>query len=168
METPLDSPHDCQWRVTLMFSLIWSWTNGWEKKRDAGDCRRHRAHFELIVMFYFCLNLQHKCSSVETQLTIICRLCNCFSFLLLKIVSHIITSFCHLETCHIKIQLIHFSLCLLSDVSILYRDFIYGIRLRAAKLYNGSHLVWFDYVITMLLGPGAKWLKWHPWFYRAL
>ena len=26
---PVDSPHNCQWRGALMFSLIFAWTNGW-------------------------------------------------------------------------------------------------------------------------------------------
>ena len=33
-----------------MFSLIWAWTNGWANKRDAGDLRRHRAHYDVNVM----------------------------------------------------------------------------------------------------------------------
>ena len=33
-----------------MFSLIWAWINGWVNSRDAGDLRRHRAHYDVIVM----------------------------------------------------------------------------------------------------------------------
>ena len=39
-----------QWRGALMFSLISAWTNGWVNNRDAYDLRRHRAHFDVIVM----------------------------------------------------------------------------------------------------------------------
>ena len=39
-----------QWRRALMFSLICSWINGWVNNRKAGDLRRHRAHYDVIVM----------------------------------------------------------------------------------------------------------------------
>ena len=47
---PVDSPHKCQWRGALMFSLICAWTNGWANNRDTGDLRRHRAHYDGSVM----------------------------------------------------------------------------------------------------------------------
>ena len=47
------SPHKGQWHGALMFSLICAWTNGWVNNRDAGDLRRHRAHFDVIVMRYY-------------------------------------------------------------------------------------------------------------------
>ena len=33
-----------------MFSLICVSTNGWVDNREAGDLRRHRAHYDAIVM----------------------------------------------------------------------------------------------------------------------
>ena len=39
-----------QWRGAFMFSLIWTSTNGWVSNREAGDLRRHRAHYDVIVM----------------------------------------------------------------------------------------------------------------------
>ena len=47
--SPVNAPHKCQWRGVLMFYLIGAWTNGWVKKRDAGDLRRHRAHYDVTV-----------------------------------------------------------------------------------------------------------------------
>ena len=47
---PLISPHKGQWRGALMFSLICVWINGWVNNRDAGDLRRYRAHYDVIVM----------------------------------------------------------------------------------------------------------------------
>ena len=44
------SPHKGQWRGALMFSLICTWTNGWANYRDAGDSRRHCAHYDVTVM----------------------------------------------------------------------------------------------------------------------
>ena len=33
-----------------MFSLICAWINGWLNNREAGDLRRHRAHYDVTVM----------------------------------------------------------------------------------------------------------------------
>ena len=35
-----------------MFSLIFVWINGWVNNREAGDLRRHRAHCDVIVMWW--------------------------------------------------------------------------------------------------------------------
>ena len=35
----------------LMFSLIYAWINGWVNSGEAGDLGRHRAHYDIIVMF---------------------------------------------------------------------------------------------------------------------
>ena len=48
--SPVNSPHKGQWRVALIFSLIWAWTNSWANNRDASDLRRHRAHYNVPVM----------------------------------------------------------------------------------------------------------------------
>ena len=50
--SPVNSPHKGQWRGALMFSSIWAWTNGWVNYRDADDLRRHRAHYDVTVMWY--------------------------------------------------------------------------------------------------------------------
>ena len=47
---PVNSPHEGQWRGALKFSLICSRINGWENNREAGDLRRNRAHYNVIVM----------------------------------------------------------------------------------------------------------------------
>ena len=33
-----------------MFSFICVWINGWVNNREAGDFRRYRAHYDVIVM----------------------------------------------------------------------------------------------------------------------
>ena len=33
-----------------MFSLICVWINGWVNNREAGDLRRYRGHYDVIVM----------------------------------------------------------------------------------------------------------------------
>ena len=53
--SPVNSPHKGQWRGALMFSLICVWINGWVNNRGAGDLRRYRAHYDVIVMsLYSC------------------------------------------------------------------------------------------------------------------
>ena len=48
--SPVNSPYKGQWRGALMFSLICVWINGWVNDRKAGDFRRYRAHYDVIVM----------------------------------------------------------------------------------------------------------------------
>ena len=48
--SPVNSPHKGQWRGALMFALVYVWINGWVNNREAGDLRRHRAHYDVIVM----------------------------------------------------------------------------------------------------------------------
>ena len=50
---PVNYPHNGQWREALMFSLICAWKNGWVNNREAGDLRRHNAHYDVSVMFQY-------------------------------------------------------------------------------------------------------------------
>ena len=43
-------PRKGQWRGALMFSVICAWINSWANNREAGDLRRHQAHYDVIVM----------------------------------------------------------------------------------------------------------------------
>ena len=47
--SPMNSPHKGQWRCALMFSFICTWIYGWVNNREAGDLRRHRAHYDVSV-----------------------------------------------------------------------------------------------------------------------
>ena len=47
---PVNSLHKGQWRGAFMFSLICARINGWVNNREAGDLRRYRAHYDVIVM----------------------------------------------------------------------------------------------------------------------
>ena len=49
-------PAQGQWRETLMFSLICTWTNGWMNNRHTGDLRRHGALYDVTVMERLFLN----------------------------------------------------------------------------------------------------------------
>ena len=50
---PVDSLHKMQWRGALMFSLICAWINGLANTRDGGHLGRHRAHYDVTVMYLF-------------------------------------------------------------------------------------------------------------------
>ena len=45
-----NSPHKGQWRGAFMLSLICVWINGRVNKREAGDLRCYRAHYDVSVM----------------------------------------------------------------------------------------------------------------------
>ena len=49
-QSPVNSPHKGQSRGALMFSLICVWINRWVNYGEAGDLRRHRAHYDVILM----------------------------------------------------------------------------------------------------------------------
>ena len=48
--SPVNSPDNGQWRGALMFSLICAWIKTWVNNGEAGDLRRYRAHYDVIVM----------------------------------------------------------------------------------------------------------------------
>ena len=50
--SPVTSPQKGQWRGALMFSLICVWINDWVNNRQAGDLRRYRLHYDVIVMYF--------------------------------------------------------------------------------------------------------------------
>ena len=48
--SPVNFPHKGQWRWALMFTLICARMKGWVNNREAGDLRRYRVHYDVIVM----------------------------------------------------------------------------------------------------------------------
>ena len=46
----MNSPHKGQWRRALVFSLICYWIHGWVNNGEAGDLRRHCAHWGITVI----------------------------------------------------------------------------------------------------------------------
>ena len=48
--SPVNSPPKGQWRGVMMFSLICALINGWMNNREAGDLRRHCAHYDATVL----------------------------------------------------------------------------------------------------------------------
>ena len=63
---PVNSPHTGQWRGALMFSLISTRINGWVSNGEARDLRRHRPHYDVIVM-----------STTNSILTSMYCMCHC-------------------------------------------------------------------------------------------
>ena len=49
--SPVNSPHKGQWRGALKVSLICPRKNGWVNNGEAGDLRRYRVHYDVIVMY---------------------------------------------------------------------------------------------------------------------
>ena len=47
--SPVNSPHKGQWRWALMFCLICASINGWVRNGEAGDLRRHRTHYVMMI-----------------------------------------------------------------------------------------------------------------------
>ena len=68
--SPVNSPHTAQFHDVSMFSFICAWINTWVNNRKAGDYRRHRAHYDVIVMWWPMLELlsSHPCQVNETDL----------------------------------------------------------------------------------------------------
>ena len=57
---PVNSPHRGQWRGALMFSLICAWISDWVNNGEAGDLRRHCAHYGVTVMIKKTCDLKKK------------------------------------------------------------------------------------------------------------
>ena len=72
------SPHKGQWRGALMLSLICAWINDWVNNRQAGDFRRHHAHYDVTVMYcvmvwlFWCNSLKHNQSLLRCNLAYYC------------------------------------------------------------------------------------------------
>ena len=51
---PVTGGFPSQKPVTRIYDvpLICAWANGWAKTRDSGDLKRHRAHYDVTLMFY--------------------------------------------------------------------------------------------------------------------
>ena len=52
-QSMVNSPHQSQWCVALVFTLICARINGWVNNHEPGDLKRHRTHYDLIVMHCF-------------------------------------------------------------------------------------------------------------------
>ena len=50
LRSAVDSPHKGQWGGALVFSSIYTWTNGWTNNGDASDLRRYRPHNDVTEM----------------------------------------------------------------------------------------------------------------------
>ena len=55
--SPMNFPHEGQWRGALMFYLICAWINDRVNNGEAGDLRRYHAHYDVTVMFALCFGI---------------------------------------------------------------------------------------------------------------
>ena len=78
--SPVNSPHKGQWRGAMMFSVICAWINSWVNNREAGDLRRHRAHYDVIVMTKKCLKYFSKEVLNNISLIIYTNFYRCYTF----------------------------------------------------------------------------------------
>ena len=64
--SPVNSLHKGHWRGALMYSLICARINSWINNREAGDLRRHRAHYDVYQeeMLY---TFQRKCTHLQWE-----------------------------------------------------------------------------------------------------
>ena len=67
--SPLNSPHEGQWVGASMFSLIYTWIDGWENNRQAGDLRRNCSHYNVTVI---CFVIPFTCYRYHNCKTIVC------------------------------------------------------------------------------------------------
>ena len=80
--SPVNSPHKGQWRGALMFSLICVWINGWVNNREAGDLRRHHAHYDVIIMI--CLTISYYVIPLLIFWGTHCSLCSSYQWYFYK------------------------------------------------------------------------------------
>ena len=57
--SPMNSLHKGQWRGALVITMICAWINVWVNNCEAGDLRRHRAHYDITVMFLLDKHMQY-------------------------------------------------------------------------------------------------------------
>ena len=52
--SPVTGEFPWQWSVKWSWCFLWSahWINDWVDNREAGDLRRHQAHYDIIVMWH--------------------------------------------------------------------------------------------------------------------
>ena len=55
--SPMNSPHNSQWRGALIFSLICARINGWVNNGEASDLTRHRAHYDGMYSIWIDLSV---------------------------------------------------------------------------------------------------------------
>ena len=80
----VNSLHKGQWRGALVFkTLICVWVNAWVNNREAGDLKRHIAHYDATVMSYVHNCCPSECVKRLLQLYTIASVnvcCDCFSY----------------------------------------------------------------------------------------
>ena len=63
--SPVSGESPSQTPVTVVFSLICAWTNGWVNNRNAGDLRRHCSHYDITVMRIHIVRIRKETNNVR-------------------------------------------------------------------------------------------------------
>ena len=58
--SPVNSPHEGQWRWSLMFSVICAWINGWLNNKWGWWFETRRANYDVIVMLTIIFTVRTK------------------------------------------------------------------------------------------------------------
>ena len=66
LPVPGEFPNKGQWRGALMFTLICARINGWVNNGEAGELRRHRTHYDVIVLWR-CVTTGSGCSLLPKE-----------------------------------------------------------------------------------------------------
>ena len=72
--SPVNSPHKGQWHGALKFSLICAWIQGLVNNGEPGELRRHRAHYDAIVMVLDYTNRIGLIQKISWNMLTICAL----------------------------------------------------------------------------------------------
>ena len=98
----MNSPHKGQWRGALMFSLTCAWMNDWVNNRGARDLRRHRAHYDVIIINEPCFSSHsvNKCTSWLKHRPLLFTCQNQADKLILPVVFHVSKSNRQYDTAH--------------------------------------------------------------------
>ena len=145
--SPMNSPHKGQWRGALIFSLICAWTSGLVNNRDAGDLKRHRAHY--------CPACRTSLIATRFWVVVICPIIKClivfeFSFILFDLclfitIFNFILNFVPIITFWIftyhKIWILLIIFCFIWNYWIIYFFNMFGSVLECCEL-TGVSLLW--------------------------
>ena len=80
MVTGAFPPHKGLWRRALVIYFVCAWINGWVNDGETGDLRRHRAHYDIIVMHKTNVQSSHLSILFEQQRIITKAYINACSF----------------------------------------------------------------------------------------
>ena len=89
-------------RRSFDVSLIYAWINSWVNNREAGDLRRHRANYDVMVMNWTLGNI-FRCNSNQKEMLFIPK--NTFENVVRKMAAILLWLRCVNWSCHVFTQI---------------------------------------------------------------